>query len=225
MVTALQKYLGNGLYTIPEAALYARVSTQLMTRWLMGSAVGESVLVPQFGTSDKLVTFLDFVQTLAIREIRIVHKIPLPKIRNAIRLAEEQFKLDYPFARKHCAYLLDEELVIRPPPGKELFEVAGRQGQKLFRFVESYLENLSFSDSGLANLYSIYKSADVKIVMNPKVRFGEPTLPSGYSAATIWEAIEAEGGVQEAAKVYGIPREEAEAAYKFFVDYLGKTAA
>ena len=39
------------------------------------------------------------------------------------------------------------------------------------------------------------------------------------------KAIEAEGSVDEAAKVNGIPREEAEAAYKFYVDYLGRAAA
>lgn len=224
MATTLHKYLGNGLYTLPEAALYARVSTRMMARWLLGSDAGEPVLISQFDPADKVVTFLDFVQTLAIREIRITKKVPLQKIRNALRLAEQNFNLDHPFARQHCAYLLNEELVIAPPGG-EYVEVAGSQGQRLFRFVESYLEQLSFSKSGLANLYSIYKSADVQIVMDPKVHFGEPMLPSGYSAAVIWEAIEAEGGLQEAASVYGIPREEVEAAYKFFVNYLGKTAA
>ena len=225
MATTLQKYLGNGLYTIPEAAMYARVPTRMMARWLFGSDAGESVLTPEFDPSDKQVSFLDFVQTLAIREIRIWRKVSLPKIRSAIKVAEKTFGLKYPFARKHCAYLLNDELVIKPPPGDELFEIAGSQGQGLFPFVEGYLKSLSFSDAGLANLYNIYKFADVQIVMNPKVHFGEPMLPSGYSAATICDAIRAEGGIQEAAKVFGIPEEEVGAAYKFFVEHLGKTAA
>ena len=225
MATTLQKYLGHGLYTLPEAAMYARVSTQKMARWLFGSGTGESVLTPQFDPSEKQVSFLDLVQTLAIREIRIMKKVSLPKIRNAIKVAEKTFGLNYPFARKHCAYLLGDDLVLEPPPGDELYEIERYQGQGAFRFVEGYLENLTFSKCGLANLYNIYKFANVQIVMNPKVHFGEPMLPSGYSAATICDAIKAEGGVPEAAKVYGIPVQEADAAYKFFVEHLGKSAA
>ena len=33
----LQKYLGNGLYTITEAAQYARVKEGLLRRWLFGT--------------------------------------------------------------------------------------------------------------------------------------------------------------------------------------------
>lgn len=61
--------------------------------------------------------------------------------------------------------------------------------------------------------------------MDPHTRFGEPLLPSGYTAMTIWDAIRAEGGIDRAAKAYGIPKEEAQAAYQFVVDHLGKTSA
>jgi hypothetical protein len=40
MVMVAKKYLGLGMYTPAEAAMYARVSTQLMSRWIHGSAAG-----------------------------------------------------------------------------------------------------------------------------------------------------------------------------------------
>jgi hypothetical protein len=82
---------------------------------------------------------------------------------------------------------------------------------------------LGFSNEGLANLYKIYSCENgIRIKMDPQISFGEPMLPSGYSARTVWESIQAEGGLDRAAKVYSIPLDEVEASYKFFVNYLGK---
>jgi hypothetical protein len=221
-----KKYLGSGIYTVSEAALYARVAPQLMARWLFGSARGIAVIDPQFDPRDRLVSFLDLVQTLAIREIRIQKRLPLVKFRQAIKSAKDYLHLDHPFARRHCTYLWGEDLVIRSPDNDEFLEASGKyRGQVLFPFVETYLEHLDFAEDGLAHLYNIYKSRDVSIIMNPKIRFGEPLLPSGYSAMNVWESITTEGGIGEAARVHGISKEEVEAAYGFVVDYLGKAAA
>ena len=55
--------LGIGLYAPSEAAFYARVSTQLMTRWIHGNKQGSPVVEAEIARSnDKIVTFLDFVQ-------------------------------------------------------------------------------------------------------------------------------------------------------------------
>ena len=227
MAVRLQKFLGNGIYTIPEAALYARVSPAMMNRWLFGTEKGRSVIEPQFGKQDKIVSFLDLIQTLAIREIRLQRQVPLLKFRQAIRTAKDRLGLTHPFARQHCTYLMGEDLIIRPPGNDDEFvEASGKhQGQRLFPFVEMYLENLTFSNDGLANKYQIYTSNGVAILMSPDHRFGEPLLPSGYTAMAIWESIIAEGSIERAAKVYGIPKEEAEASYKFVNDHLGKSVA
>ncbi len=226
MSKSLQKFIGNGLYTIAEAALYARVKDGLLRRWLFGSDERQAVFDPQFGSQEKLVSFLDLVQTLAIREIRLMHNVPLSKFRQAIRKARKEYQVDYPFARQHFTYLLGKELVIKLADEKYV-EVSGKHaGQPLLTgIVEMYLKELTFSGSGLASSYNIFTSQDrVPIVMNPERRFGEPLLPSGYSAKCIWDAIKAEGGIENAAKAYGIHKEEVEAAYRLF-DHLGATVA
>lgn len=231
MVASTKQYLGNGLYTVSEAALYARVPPPLMSRWLFGTCETESVFDPQFQQDDKqkLVSFLDLIQTLAIREIRITRKVPLPKFRQAIQIAKEKLGIDYPFARDHCTFLLNNELVICPPGSKQEFiEASGRhRGQRLFPFAEMYLTDLTFGPDGLANAYRIFRSRHSKpitVQMNPAQRFGEPLLPSGYTAMAIWKAIGVEGGIEPTAKAYGIPLEEVETAHQF-VNYLGKSAA
>lgn len=230
MVAATKPPLGTGLYTVAEAAVYARVSTAMMGRWLFGTSDGRAVITSEYGPAGRMVSFLDLVQTLAIREIRVQRSVPLPKFRQAIRMAKERYGLDHPFARMHCTYLLGDELVIRPSPDRDEFvEASGRhRGQRLFPFVELYLTDLGFDADGLANRYRIYRSnhpSPVAVVMDPGRRFGEPLLPSGYTPAAIWDAIGVEGGLRPAAEAYGIPIEEVETAYRFFSDHLGKKAA
>lgn len=231
MTTAkLKTFLGSGLYTVGEAALYARVSPAMLARWLFGSKSGESVLHPQFDGESKLVSFLDLIQALAIREIRMQRRIPLSKFRQAIKVAKETLKLAHPFARRHCTYLnYNGELVIRPAAGgDEFIEASGKQrGARLIPFVEMYLDDLSFDPrTGLATEYQIFTSNDdVPITMNPERRFGEPLLPSGYTPFAIWESINVEGGIDRTAKLYGIPKEEVEASYQFVVRHLGRASA
>ena len=75
MVVKSNKYLGNGLYTIAEAALYCRVSTSMMGRWLFGTANGRRVIDPE-GFSGETNPFVEVdvndVGHVAARRSRIV---------------------------------------------------------------------------------------------------------------------------------------------------------
>lgn len=227
MGKTLQKYIGHGLYTVPEAARYARVDPDLVRRWLFGTSKLQPVFTPQFGRGEKLISFLDLIQTLAIRQIRVMNKVPVKKIRQAMRWVKEKLGEDYPFARKHFTYLFGNELAIEFKRG-QYAQVSGRRvGQGLIReIVEPYLVDLTYDDTGLACAYTIYRSRDqVEVTMDPEVRFGEPVLPSGYSARCLYDAITTEGSVSNAAEAYGVDEAEVRAAFGFF-DYLsGATAA
>ncbi len=230
MRSSLDKYIGNGLYTIPEAARYARVDPNLIRRWLLGASGRKPILTPQFGNVERRISFLDLIQTLAIRQIRIMHHVPTAKIRQAIRWVKEHLNQDYPFARRHFTYLFDTELVVELKKGQYVEVTGANPGQGLIKeIVQSYLLDLTFDGSGLANKFTIYRSRDqVPVVLDPERRFGEPLLPSGYSAKCLWDAIKAEGSVNAAAEAYGVPKAEVTAAFDF-VDlyrlYAGATAA
>lgn len=221
----LTRRLGHGLYSPREAAFYARVTTRTLTRWAFGSEAGEAVFRPQFGPGERLLSFLDLVQTLAIREIRAQKKIPLPKFRQAIRYAKKRYGLDYPFARKHVTFWDGENLVLQPRD-REFVQASGNGvGQLHFAFVEMYLEDLSFGGDGLADSYTIYRShhpKPVPVVMKPGIAFGEPLLPSGYTAVCIADAIKIEGSIDAVVDAYMLPKEEVETAYRF-IDFLGRS--
>lgn len=219
---------GTGLYTPREAALYARLHPSVLSRWLFGNKSGDRVLAPQISENEKrVVTFLDFVQALAIRSIRQQHHISLDKIRTAIDRAENDFNVKWPLARRHTTYLLDRDIQIVPEIGGDPVQVTGKlTGQISARpIVEVHLRDLGWDAKGLANTYRAFAWDGREVRMNPTQHFGEPVIPScDYSARALWEAAETEGGIESAAEAYGVEPQEVELACRYF-DHLQLAAA
>jgi uncharacterized protein (DUF433 family) len=234
MIVDAAQLLGKGVFTPSEAAFYARVRTQMLSRWLFGSRQGAAVLDPEFAASDeRIVSFLDFVQTLAVRAIRIRHRVPLYRIREACEEASKRYDLDYPFAREHTTFLLgDTNTIIIRLDDSDYRELAGpsRGSRMITQIIEPFLHDLRFSD-GLACEYCAWPPRAPEgtkhcIVMNPRRSFGEPVVMScGYTAQTLWEAYAAEGGTDAAAKAYDVSTEDIELACEFYDHLRGPAAA
>src|ERR1041385_3347657 len=101
---------GTGLYTLGEAATYARIPLRTISSWFRRDSAMSRVFP---GDDSKIIGFLDFIQTLAVRNLRVHYDISLQKIRDAVERAKEEFNLDYPFARKHTTYLFDPQMWIK----------------------------------------------------------------------------------------------------------------
>jgi len=114
------------------------------------------------------------------------------------------------------------ELVIRlSGEDDKYYQLTGtKAGNRMINeVVELYIRDVSFGDDGLANAYCAWTRNKLAVTMNPKRGFGEPLLPSGYSAKSIWEAVASEGSIDAVTRVYGIDRMEVELACSYF-DYL-----
>lgn len=91
---------------------------------------------------------------------------------------------------------------------------------------ELYMKDVGFDPDGLANLYTAYEWSEFVVKMDPRLRFGEPLLPTcGYSAQALWEASIAEGSIANAAKVYKVKEGEVETACRYIDLISPKTAA
>jgi hypothetical protein len=86
---------GNGLYTVKEAARYARTTTATVSRWVYGSPAGDRVF-PSVPADEKFISFVDFVQVLAVRNLRFHYGVSLQKIRDALDAAEKRIVIEYP---------------------------------------------------------------------------------------------------------------------------------
>lgn len=215
---------GGGLYLADEAAFYARIHPATMKRWLDGGSAGERVFQPAIeGGEEHFATFLDFVQALAIRNIRTKAdlRISLQKIRAAVNFAAER-GVTYPFAREHTTYWDGKDIHIRIN-GSDYTQATGKHIHQtsLTKIVEVYMLDLKFNSvTGLAESYTAFTWKDHDIVMNPEMHFGEPVVVScGYTARTLSDACETEGGIKAGARAYGVNEVEAECAVRYF-DFL-----
>lgn len=211
--------LGVGLYTPAEAALYAKLRTATLKRWVFGNRQGEPVIDNQLDSDEHgLVSFLDFTQTLAVRAIRRKRKVPLNKIRDAVKSAEDKYGLSYPLARKNRLYLFAGNEVLIELDDERTVQLTGKNKDHLMlsKVVTLYLDNLSFNEAGLANSFEPFPG----IKLDPNRRFGEPMVEgTGYSANALWEARLAEGSEEDAAKAMGVTEEQVKTAC-WYIDSL-----
>ncbi len=209
-----------------------------MQRWVFGGSGGSSVIRGQLsmaGESEKLVTFLDFVQILAVRQVRVTDsKFPLQRIREACDLAAKKYDLPYPLAAKdHRIFLFGPkdnpkrcEMVIEI--GGQYLQISGKCAGNyvINEIAEPFMRRLRFGNTPFAEEYIAWEREDRRVLMNPHKRFGEPYLPnSGYTAQALWEAYRNEGSVERAAKSYGVDVEDIETACEYLDHLTGRDAA
>jgi uncharacterized protein (DUF433 family) len=207
-----------GLYSVHEASIYARVSFRTLSRWLFGTKsrkpLRKPMIEPEVG-SGKFLTFVEFVEALAIGELR-KNGISLQKIREALNTATKTYHIEHPFAdERHKVYRIGGDLYIELDADKQPTGLTGRDRyHKSFRQVlEVYMQGLSFGPDHLAISYTPYVYKNNVVRMNPAKLFGEPILEkSGYPARTLWEAAQKEGSIAAAAKSYEVDETEVETA-------------
>jgi uncharacterized protein (DUF433 family) len=198
-----------------------------LVRWFKGDDYCRRVIPLE---EVKIISFLDFVQALAIRNLRVHYNIRLQDIRDAVDRASEEHGISHPFAHKHTTFLFEKKIWIQPA-GKLLTQISGRgHGQiGLTPIIENFYKDISFdSDTGFAVAYKAfertYASGSHKIVMNPKLRFGEPILDdSGYTPQALFEAAKTEGSEKAAARNYGVSVDQIKICIEYY-DYLSASA-
>lgn len=221
---------GTGLFCAEEAAFYARIHPATMKRWLDGGTSGNRVFQSEMAehADQKFATFLDFVQAMAIRSIRTRPgaKISLQKIRATVNYAESR-GVRYPFARVHTTFWDGRDIHIKVN-GTDYVQATGVNIHQasLSPIVETYMLDLTFNpETGLANRFRAFTYNGCDIFMDPEIRFGEPVVEScGYTARTLWEAVETEGSIDAAAHAYGLKSNEVECAIRY-QDFLIPKAA
>lgn len=228
MRTAIDNMLGVGIYTPSEAAFYARLTTPTLARWVHGDRTAVPVIHAQKPENpDKIVTFLDFVQALAIRAVRREMKVPLQKVRDAIETARKTYGVEHPFAMPHKTYLLDKDILIEIPDRNDLVQISGRHKNQLVirQVVELYMKSLTFDENRLAVSYDAFTCENRKVVMDPHRKLGKPFLPHcGYTADALVNAYRAEGNPIDAADALGVDVEDVNLAIGYF-DFLGGALA
>lgn len=219
----------KGLYTIDEAAVYARMPVATLRYWLYGVGGHTPLRDTQIKKSEgRYLTFVEFVEALAIRTLRHTYHISLPKIREAIKEAQGTYEIEYPFAtKKHRTFLLGKEIHIIFDDKHHPVQLTGKgkRQQSMRPCIESFMRDLEFDDKGVAMAYHAYHyynpatKNEIAITMNPQFNFGFPLVgKTGYTPQTLWRAAIAEGSEKKAAEYYEVDFDSVVAAGKFCED-------
>ncbi|MFO0840420.1 MAG: hypothetical protein U1D55_18080 [Phycisphaerae bacterium] len=203
LVSAIHDWTSLGAYTPRQASSLLHIRPDMAVRWIYGSGNRGSAVAPQYPNHrGELLTFVDLVQAMAIRDMRLAKRLSLQKIRQTFEAAKA-LGVHFPFAKSHTAYVFHDDIVLRLD-NDTLIQVTGKYKlQQLSEpIVYSYLRELSFDDRGLANAFVPVRKKFRSIELNPRVNYGAPTvMPCKYTVATLVSAFDAEGGFDEAADI------------------------
>lgn len=204
-------YLGVGLYTPVEAQRLIRVGAGKLVRWTRGhSAAGrshEALWKPEIEIEGgpPILTFRDLVQARVTAAL-IGEGLSAQKVRQSILLAQANLGQNHPFAsarfRSDGRTLILQVLV--PGEDDKLIDLF-RGGQYVMRtIIEPSLKGIEFEGSAAARWFPEGRKSG--IVLDPQRQFGHPIdLETGVPTRILASAIAAEGSVERAARIYGVP--------------------
>lgn len=205
--------LGLGIYTLQEASLYGGVSSQKLSRWVWGTKQYEAVIDAQL-KDEHLLTFHDLIQAKAVQVARD-QPIPLKKIRQAIRTAQEKYGVELPLARKHKLLWFDGDLYIQL---NSIFQVSGDTPHQIGmrEIIPPFAKDLHFDKAGLAYMWTPFRKYRRRIVLNPKIQFGQPLVgDTGYRADVLANAYRIEQSVESVMEEYNVDREDVKIAAEY----------
>lgn len=209
--------LANGIYTRRQAAYLARLRPQTASRWFdptekLGPAVRRHLTLVG---DEPVVSFVELVQLMAVRAIRIDRDISLQKIREVVAQAEK-IGLAFPLARNVRVFRWHNNQIVLRLPNGDFIEASGPTAHNyLFEpIILPYLDDITFNEEGLANVYR--PKGYPGIVINPAMRWGAPVVEScGYTVETLVNAVTSEGTVERAARMCGVAEEEVKTAIRY----------
>ncbi len=208
------RFLGVGVYEIPEAARLARIHPARLRRWLEDrNAI--PLWRPDLPRIDGRLglSFLDLVQTYVLAEL-LRQELPVRTMRRLVQKAKEALQTEHPLASARFrtdGKRLYLEVLREEPTLLDLL-----RGQFAFhRVVAPSLKPLDYDADEMASRWWPLGKGEL-VVIDPKRNFGKPiTAKSGVPTATLFAQYKVYGNIEELADAYEIDRREAEAAIRF----------
>ena len=221
--------LGEGLYTVSEAARILQMRTATVRRWAAGYSFGREgqkrfsrpliQLSTVEGVDDVFLTFQNLIELLFIR-LFYKEGVSLPTIRAAALEAQRDFNSKHPFAVKQ--FDTDGKGIFATLEYRDVEGVAKSKVLKDLKLSQTvmdeiarpYFRNLEYSNLGVVRYYPL--GADKGIVLDPKRSFGKPIDErSGISTHVLYQMKRSGETNREIASWYGVSEKTVEIA----VDY------
>lgn len=223
--------IGVGSYTAPEAARLLRTSPLNVNRWLRGytyKSSGEARQMPPLWTTQHVdiedhleIGFRDLIELRFVKAF-LDAGVGLLAIRNCLEYARECAKDVRPFSTRR--FQTDGRTIFL-----ESIERAGEQiaetklldlkkKQYVFKqIIERTFKDLDIEDDAVARWRPF--NGKKSIVIDPSRAFGQPIASEfGVPTIALADAVEAEGSVEEVARIFDMPVSVVRDAVQFETD-------
>ncbi|MEX2174701.1 MAG: DUF433 domain-containing protein [Pirellulaceae bacterium] len=201
-------------YSIAEVAHYLCIPTSTVRSWVSGTKQFRHVLeLPNPDVA--LLSFFNLVEAHALRSLRVIHGIDLPKIRTALDFVKDKLGWDRPLIQE--GFKTDGIRLFVDHLGYTIDVTA--QGQIVMREVMTHLERIEWEDQIAARLYPFTRlnsdNAPKSVFIDPRFSFGRPILhESRVATAIIADRYKAGDSMDDLALDYGCTRLEIEEAVR-----------
>lgn len=209
------EFVGQGLYTAPEAARLLKTPPATVRRWLEGHAYtrgGKTRVIdplwrPRFGKVDNQLS-LSFRDLIELRFVKafVDQGLSLQAVRACLELARECVREEQPFStgrfRTDGKTIFLEGLAGSDDPA--LIDL--RKNQYAFRSViERTFKDLDIEADEVLRWRPFH--GKTSIVIDPERSFGQPVAAaSGVPTEVLVDAVRAEGSVARVAALYEVDR-------------------
>jgi uncharacterized protein (DUF433 family) len=219
------RYLGIGLYTIPETARLLRVPVGKLRRWAQGYRFADGRFSkPMFGrdypelADQGILTFQDLIELCLVSQFRQAG-VSMQTIRTTARWAAEQFETNHPFAvrRFHTdgkRLFAEMELSAEKGVPQRVYQELPTCQYVLDDIAESFFLKLDYEADQVRHYWPLGKQCTV--VLDPARSFGEPIdVTSGVPTRLLYEMHRARKSVAEVANWFQVEPEAVRAAIEY----------
>lgn len=224
--------LSRGFYTVQDAARLIEVgSAQRIRGWLSGyprRKVGP-LLVRDYqpiGTAQEM-SFLDLMEVRFVEHFRDIGVKP-QTLRRCIEVAREKFNEEKPLLRQGVLFIPTDDR--RKVVVEEVLKPVAKENRdrKLWNLVDRNYEFNDFIEGSLARglafdpkteMTSEWRPRSIdfpQVVIDPRVAYGQPSVPSGIPTSVLFDAWRAEGEeVTPVADWFNVPVDQVQMAIGF----------
>lgn len=212
--------VGEGVYTIPDAAHILKFPQAKLRRWVTGywrilDAVQKEKISPIVDSGvwgdgrDRAFNFYTLIELYTIYSLRNIG-VPLKKIRSAREELARRFRTKYPFAT-HKLMSDGRQILVEIKEGelKSILELDAHGQTAIEQVIKLFCKRLEFNAQ--TDLVEAYRPLGEKtsIIVSPHHGFGRPTIEgTNITSEAIYNLVVAGEDRQTIEKLYDLPPDQ-----------------
>lgn len=208
---SLKPRLGEGVYTLPDAALILRLPLGRLRAWVGGylDIVGSpppGMLATWGRGRQRAFNFHVLIEAYTVYTLRKLG-VTMPRIRTAREILAARLSATYPFA---CRGILAQGGKVLFDPGSEIpggiIHLAPGQQAEFREIISPFCEELDFArETGLAERFWPL-GRDSHIVIDPRISFGRPVIvETGITVESVYSLVAGGEAAENVAAQFDIP--------------------